>query len=246
MRRPYETLYEDEHLIIVNKSPGLLTIPDRYQHDKENLSGLLAEKFGEIFIVHRLDRETSGVIMFAKNAAMHKQLSTLFESGDIDKRYMAILKGSPAIDEGIVETHIAPSEHVKGKMIVFKKGKWSKTGFRIKENYSDKFSLVELKLFTGRTHQIRVHMEYLGNPLLVDRLYTGVEAFYLSEIKKRKYRSSADHEERPLIARHSLHASSVSFSHPITKETIEVEAALPKDMRAVITQMRKVIGLVEA
>lgn len=245
MKKPYEILFEDDHLVIVNKAAGLLTIPDRYQHDKANLSGLMAARYGEIFIVHRLDRETSGAIMFAKDAETHKKLSAMFESGEINKYYLAILQGVPPLDEGLVETFIVPSETVKGKMMVYKKGKPSKTGFRVKENYDNKYSFVELKLFTGRTHQIRVHMEYLGNPLLVDYLYSKTSEFKLSQIKRRKFRLGKNEEERPLISRHTLHSSKVSFTHPITKESIEVEAPLPKDMRAVLNQMRKIVGVVE-
>lgn len=242
MKRDHEIVFEDDHIVVINKAAGLLTIPDRYQHDKRNLSSLMIERYGEIFVVHRIDRETSGLIMFAKDADTHKALSESFEENKIDKTYLAIVHGTPNPTENRIETFLVKSETERSKIIVFKKGKWSITDYKVLESYDHKYSLVEVKILTGRTHQIRVHMQHIGNPLLVDSKYSGKEEFKLSEIKKRKFRLQKNEIERPLISRHTLHAAKLGFNHPITGERMDFEAPLPKDMKAVINQMRKVIG----
>lgn len=245
MKKDHEIVFEDDHIVVVNKAPGLLTIPDRYQHDKRNLSSLMIAKYGEIFVVHRIDRETSGLIMFAKNAEAHKVLSEAFEENKIDKTYLTILQGTPNPLEDRIETFLVKSETERSKIMVFKKGKWSVTDYKVLESYDRKYSLVEVKILTGRTHQIRVHMKHIGNPLLVDSKYSNKEEFKLSEIKRRKFRLKKDEIERPLITRHTLHAAQLGFDHPSTGERMNFEVPLPKDMKAVVNQMRKVVGIVE-
>lgn len=243
MKRDHEIIFEDQHIVVVNKSAGLLTIPDRYQHDKRNLSSLLIKKYGEIFVVHRIDRETSGLIIFAKDADTHKSLSEAFEENKIEKTYLALVQGIPNPLENRIETFLVKSETERSKIIVFKKGKWSITDYKVLESYDKKYSLVEVKILTGRTHQIRVHMQHIGNPLLVDSKYSNKDEFKLSEIKKRKFRLAKDEEERPLITRHTLHAAKIGFTHPSTGKRMDFEVPLPKDMKAVVNQMRKVIGI---
>ena len=245
MKKDHEIVFEDDHIVVVNKSAGLLTIPDRYQHDKRNLSSLMIERYGEIFVVHRIDRETSGLIMFAKNSEAHKELSEAFGERKIHKTYLAIVQGTPTPLEGRIETFLVKSETERSKIIVFKKGKWSITDYKVLESYDRKYSLVEVIILTGRTHQIRVHMKHIGNPLLVDCKYNNKEEFKLSEIKRRKFRLGKNQEERPLITRHTLHAATLGFDHPITGEHMDFHIPLPKDMKAVVNQMRKVVGIVE-
>ena len=244
MKKDHEIVFEDDHIVVVNKSAGLLTIPDRYQHDKRNLSSLMIERYGEIFVVHRIDRETSGLIMFAKNGEAHKELSEAFIERKIQKTYLAIVQGTPTPLEDRIETFLVKSETERSKIIVFKKGKWSITDYKVLESYDRKYSLVEVIILTGRTHQIRVHMKHIGNPLLVDSKYNNKEEFKLSEIKKRKFRLGKDQEERPLITRHTLHSAKLGFDHPITGEHMDFDIPLPKDMKAVVNQMRKVVGIV--
>ncbi len=244
MKKDHEIIFEDDYLVVVNKSAGLLTIPDRYQHDKRNLSSLMIKAYEEIFVVHRIDRETSGLIIFAKDAQTHKSLSEAFEENKIDKTYLALVQGTPKPLENRIETFLVKSETERSKIIVFKKGKWSITDYKVLESYDKKYSLVEVKILTGRTHQIRVHMQHIGNPLLVDSKYSNKDEFKLSEIKKRKFRLQKNEEERPLITRHTLHAAKIGFTHPSTGERMDFEVPLPKDMKAVVNQMRKVIGVV--
>jgi len=222
LKRDHEIVYEDDNIVVVNKAAGLLTIPDRYQHDKRNLSSLMIDRYGEIFVVHRIDRETSGLIMFAKDADTHKSLSEAFEENKIDKTYLAIVQGCPRPAENRIETFLVKSETERSKIIVFKKGKWSVTDYKVLENYDNKYSLVEVKILTGRTHQIRVHMKHIGNPLLVDSKYSDKEEFKLSEIKKRKFRLQKDEIERPLISRHSLHAMKLGFEATLPQYVVRI------------------------
>jgi len=120
LKRDHEIVFEDDHIVVVNKAAGLLTIPDRYQHDKRNLSSLMIDKYGEIFVVHRIDRETSGLIMFAKNAETHKALSEAFEENKIDKTYLALVQGTPNPLEDRIETFLVKSETERSKIMVFK------------------------------------------------------------------------------------------------------------------------------
>ena len=158
-----------------------------------------------------------------------------FESRSIEKVYLAIVDGTPP-EEGSIDLPIVESTSKRGKMMTAKKGMDSLTTF-ISLDHFGKFSLLKVHLHTGRQHQIRVHMAAIGHPLMVDRLYGRRSEFFLSEIK-RKYRRSGD-SERPLMARHTLHASSIRFQHPESKEELFFEVELPKDMRAVLNQLKK-------
>ncbi|MCB0641442.1 MAG: RluA family pseudouridine synthase, partial [Phaeodactylibacter sp.] len=152
-----DILFEDEHFILVNKESGLLSIPDRYNADRPNLLHALqaVRPEAEILTVHRLDRETSGAICFAKHAEAHRLLSRLFENREVRKIYRALVLGKLPLDEGSIEEPIAPSEQ-KGRMIVAPWGKPSVTFFKVLERFKQ-HTLVAVNLATGRTHQIRVH-----------------------------------------------------------------------------------------
>jgi 23S rRNA pseudouridine1911/1915/1917 synthase len=234
---PFSILYEDEYLIVVNKPAPFLTIPDRFNHDALNLSSLLKETYGDIFVVHRLDRETSGVILFAKNAEIHRTLSCAFENREVQKEYQAFVQGIPHEKEG--EIHLSIDEHPshKGTMIISKKGKDSVTKYSVAEEYG-KNALLNVFPLTGRTHQIRIHLKALGCPLMVDSVYGERSELYLSEIK-RGYRTGKDAEEKPFISRCTLHARSLSFTHPVHGTSMVVEAPLPKDLNALLNQLRK-------
>ncbi|MEM8523503.1 MAG: RluA family pseudouridine synthase [Bacteroidota bacterium] len=238
MKKSYQTIYEDDQLIIVNKFAPFLTIPDRFNSDKVNLYNLLKAKYGEIFIVHRLDMETSGVICFAKMAEAHQNLSRQFQDRTTTKIYQAIVRGKVAEESGQIEAPIAAHLHIAGKMTTHKKGKPSLTHYKVLERFQ-RYSLVELDLKTGRTHQIRVHLKSIGHPLAVDKMYANNEAFFLSEIKKRSYKTGKYEEERPLMNRLTLHACRLSIQHPKTQEKLIFEAPLPKDFRAMLQQLRK-------
>ena len=231
--------YEDEHLLVVNKPSGLLTIPDRFGN-KESLQAELEKRYGKVFVVHRLDRETSGILCFARNEAAHRHLSMQFEHHSTDKFYHTLVDGVLHHEEGEINKPIGEHPTIPGKMVVASWGKPSLTFYRALEHFAH-FTLVETLIKTGRTHQIRVHLQHIGYPLAVDAVYGRREAFFLSEIKGKKYKSGkfTDEEEKPLMARSSLHSSRLRLDHPVTEERLEFRSELPKDFAAVLNQLRK-------
>lgn len=239
MKNNIEIIFEDEYMIAVNKEPGVLTLPDRFNPNLPNLVSFLKAKHPDVIPVHRIDKFTSGINLFAKNAESHKALSQIFESRDIEKYYTAIVDGCPSPESGRIDVPLAESTTTRGKMLVHKRGKPSITDYKIIKNFKS-FSQIYIRIHTGRMHQIRVHMQYLGNPLIVDALYGNRQAFFLSEIKNKKFKlSKFEDNERPLLTRQPLHAQKLIFVHPITEQKIEISAPIPKDMQAVISQMEK-------
>jgi 23S rRNA pseudouridine1911/1915/1917 synthase len=233
----FTILYEDEYCIAVNKSAPFLTIPDRFNHDALNLSSLLKEIYGDMFVVHRLDRETSGVILFAKNAEIHKALCCAFENREVQKEYQAFVQGIPHDKEGEINLSIDENPSKKGTMIISKKGKESVTKYSVAEEFG-KYALLSVFPLTGRTHQIRIHLKALGYPLMVDSVYGERGELYLSEIK-RGYRYGKDTEEKAFVSRCTLHARSLTFTHPVHGTAMMIEAPLPKDLNALLNQLRK-------
>ena len=238
LKKKLDIIFEDDHIVVVNKPAGMLTLQDRYSPDKPNLAKLLSNSYPEIFTVHRLDKETSGILLFAKNEKAHKKFSQLFEKRKIQKFYLTVVDGKPFEPTGTIDKKIAPTPNHKDRMRIDKRGKESITKYKVLESFKD-FSLLEVEILTGRTHQIRVHLESEGIPLSSDPMYSRRTALFASDIKGRKFRAKKNIEERPLIGRSILHAWKLSFEHPITKETIDLEAAIPKDIRAVVNQLKK-------
>jgi 23S rRNA pseudouridine1911/1915/1917 synthase len=236
----YELLYSDDDLLVVNKPSGLLTIPDRSGGEKDNLLAQLQRDFPRVMTVHRLDRETSGVLCFARHEAAHRHLSMQFEKHTVDKYYLALVNGVLHHEEGEIDKPIGEHPTIAGKMaIVFAGGKPSLTFYRISERFKH-FTLAEALLKTGRTHQVRLHFQSIGYALAVDPLYGRRTAFYLSEIKGKKYKSGKfSEEERPLIDRTTLHAFRLRLDHPTTNERVEFRCELPKDFSALLNQLRK-------
>mgnify|MGYP001382713447 CR=1 FL=1 len=238
LNKNIEILFEDESIVAVHKPAGILSIPDRFNPALPNLLHLLLRKYNEIIPVHRLDKYTSGVNIFAKTADAHKNLSLQFETGSIGKFYYAIVDRVPDPKEGEINAAIGESQSKRGKMVVLKKGKPCLTRYRVIESYRN-FSWLELQLFTGRTHQIRVHLQYIGHPLVVDSLYGKRESLNIAEIKTFGFKSGNDHTVTPLLDRQPLHAHAIEFDNPITGLRMRLEAPLPKDMKACISQLKK-------
>lgn len=238
MKKQPIIIFEDEDLIIVNKPENYLTIPARFKKDLPNVYHWLQRDRTEVYIVHRLDRETSGILCFAKTESSHKNLSKQFQERTVEKRYLALVDGIPTKEEGFIDKPIAENMAQRGKMIIAKRGKPSQTSYKVVETFRN-FSLLEAHIHTGRTHQIRVHFQFIGHPLAVDVLYGRREGFHLSEVKGKKYQQGKHEEERPLMSRSTLHASKLVFNHPVTNEELVFEAALPKDFGAVLKQLRR-------
>lgn len=233
MKNRFEIVFEDEDLILVNKPAGILSIPDRYDPNRKNLYQTLQKNRSQVFIVHRLDRQTSGLIIFAKNSIAHKLLQEQFEGNKVEKYYQCIVHGVPP-REGQIEVPIKMHPHKK-LMITHPKGKPSKTAYSVVEDFK-RYAFLQVQIHTGRTHQIRVHFQSIHHPLLVDPEYGGLERFFLSSIKTR-YRGRE--EEKPLLERVALHAWKISFDHPRSNQKLTYESSLPKDLKAVVQQMRK-------
>ncbi len=210
-------IYEDEQLIVVDKPAGLSVLPDGWEKDSEYLVKLLEEQYGNpstgsgprIFIVHRLDKITSGVMVFARDAETHRALNIQFENHDAQKTYHAIVEGNPKWDEKVAKHPLRADVGKKHRTAVDdKNGKPSETRFRvIKRNQES--ALVEAKPLTGRTHQIRVHAYALGHPLVEDFLYGARDMYGFG---------------RPM-----LHAQTLSFIHPATNERVKFSAPHPAD-----------------
>lgn len=230
-------IFENEDFIAVNKAAGMLTIPDRHDETQFSLYKILLQQYSKIFIVHRLDRDTSGIVLFAKNEASHKYLSQLFENRNIEKIYLGIIRGSMPDKSGSINEAIAEHPVLKGVMTVNKKGKPSLTVYKVLEDYGI-YSFVEFNIHSGRTHQIRVHTKFAGHPIACDAVYGDGKAVMLSSFKKKYKLSLHDEEERPLINRLALHSYQLIFKDA-HKNIHTLEAPLPKDMKALIQQLKK-------
>lgn len=237
MKKP-EILYADASIAIVNKPADYLSIPDRYQVDKPNLTVWLQKEIGEIFTVHRLDKDTSGVICFARTPTAHQSISLQFEQRLAKKKYLAIVDGQMESESGEIDFPIARDPAKPGRMVINKKGKASLSAYNCIESFQH-FSLLEVAIHTGRTHQIRIHLSAIGHPLAVDPFYGRRSEFFLSEVKKRKYQLGKFETERPLLSRTPLHSVELSFEHPDTKLPVTFSADVPKDMDAMLKQLRK-------
>jgi 23S rRNA pseudouridine1911/1915/1917 synthase len=233
----FSIMFENNDFVVVDKPSGLLSIPDR-EGDEVSLKRLLKDKYGEIFTVHRLDKETSGIIVFAKNEESHKFLSQSFEDRNVEKYYQGIVKGTLPEKEKTIDAPIAQNSVKKTLMIIHKRGKESVTDYKVLEEFG-KFTLVEFRIHTGRTHQIRVHMQHEGHPIVCDHLYGDGEPVLLSSIKKNYNLSKNELEERPLLNRLALHAQRLKFKDKKGKQ-FDFQAELPKDLRACLQQLRKI------
>lgn len=238
MKKKVHILHEDTDLVIVNKPADYLSIPDRHNATKPNVLGFLNHQFGKVFTVHRLDKATSGILCFAKNEVAHKHLSKQFQERTVEKIYYALVDGILHPTEGEIDHSIAPHPARPGKMMVSNKGKKSLTIYQVVEQFQT-VALVEANIKTGRTHQIRVHFESIGFPLVVDEMYGNRTEFRLSEIKRKKFKLGKNQEERPLMTRTTLHAFRLELTHPTTLKQLNFEAPLPKDFAAVLKQLRK-------
>jgi 23S rRNA pseudouridine1911/1915/1917 synthase len=238
MQRPaLDIVWENELLVALNKPAGMLSIPDRHDAELPSLQKMLIERYGTIFTVHRLDKDTSGLILFARDAATHQYLSQLFERHEVAKYYTGIVLGRPANPSGTIDAPIAEHPTLKGQMVVHRKGKPSVTDYTVAETLGP-FSVIRFRIHTGRTHQIRVHAKHIGHPIACDPLYGDHKPILLSAIKKKYKAGKHAEEERPLLNRLALHASSLQLELP-TGEPLQLEAPFPKDMRALLQQLQK-------
>lgn len=199
-----DILYQDEHLIIVNKPSGLLSVPGRGEDKQDCMLSRLASEYPDVLTVHRLDMSTSGILIFALNKDIQRGLGALFEQRKIYKRYIAKVQGKVLNNNGIIEQPLITDWPNRPKQkIDYASGKPSTTRYTLKSHNKDNTSVVLLEPVTGRSHQLRVHMSSLGNPILGDELYG-------TDVSK----SASD--------RLLLHAESIKFTHPATQLLIDL------------------------
>lgn len=211
-------LFEDQHLLVLDKPAGLPVLPDGWEKDAPYLVKMLEERYGKIFIVHRLDKTTSGVMVFARDAETHRSLSMQFESHEAQKIYHAIMAGNPKWEEKVTKFPLRVNVGHKHRTVVDDRtGKPSETRFKILKRYQAAAE-VEAQLMTGRTHQIRVHASALGHPLIGDVLYGA--------------------QETSVIKRPALHAYSLTFIHPISNERVIFSAKHPHDFDNALKRLR--------
>ena len=227
---------ETNDFIALNKPSGLLSIPDR-KGIEISLKVLLKEKYGDIFTVHRLDKETSGLIVFAKNEIAHKHLSLQFENRQTKKIYQGLVMDSLMDKKGSIVFPIMEHPALNGTMIVHRKGKESMTDYEVLEDFGI-YSWLQFRIHTGRTHQIRVHMKETGHPVVCDTLYGDGKPVLVSSLKSKFKLSKDAEEEKPILNRLALHAYQITFKDTSGK-LIELEAPLPKDIRATLQQLAK-------
>jgi pseudouridine synthase, RluA family len=202
-------LFEDHYLLVVDKPAGIPVLPDGWEPDAPYLAKILEEKHGKIFIVHRLDKVTSGAMIFARDAETHRALNIQFEKHEVQKVYHAIIEGNPKWEEKTTKLLLRINVGHKHRTVVDdRNGKPSETRFKILKRYPSS-AWVEASPLTGRTHQIRVHAAALGHPLLGDGLYGA--------------------EKTSMIERPALHAYSLTFTHPVSHEKVVFTAKHPQD-----------------
>lgn len=239
-------LYIDEDLLAVDKPPGVLSAPGRAWETSvpELLRGRCGLTADEPFrIVQRLDKDTSGLIVYARTLEAQRSLVRQFEHRLVEKVYLALVSGHVEQD-GEIDLPLNLEKVGDRVRIARRHGKPALTSYRVLERLPGN-TLLECRPRTGRTHQIRVHLAAIGHPLTVDPHYGGGEALLLSHYKHR-YRLNRTGQERPLMDRLTLHAHKLTFEHPRTGQRLTLEAPLPKDFRAALTQLRRVAALPNA
>lgn len=240
---PLDVIYEDDDLLVINKPVGMVVHPAVGHHTGtlvnallyhcgEGLSGINGVK--RPGIVHRLDKDTSGLMMVAKNDFAHHHLSEQLQDRSLSRGYLALVLGVPFPPRGRVETMIGRHQTNRLKMAVHNHaGRDAATNYAVVEVYRDALSLIECHLETGRTHQIRVHMEHIGHPLIGDALYGAQTTKITSKLKKADF-DDAVKTQILNFPHQALHAAEISFIHPRTEEEMHFECALPADMAALI------------
>jgi len=257
---PLDIVYEDEALVVINKAAGMITHPGKANY-RGTLAGALQFHFDGLSdlagklrpgIVHRLDRDTSGLIVVAKDNQVHHALSRQFERREVTKEYRAIVWGVIASDSALIDTFVRVNSKRREAMMICEAGgnaRHAVTLYEVLERFFD-FTYVRLLPRTGRTHQLRVHMRHLGHSIVADRLYGGRASLtrqYLAgdadpTTLSRKGRRSAERSpsaaDDTLISRQALHAFRLAFRHPATGEPVAFEAPLPPDMENTLSVLR--------
>jgi 23S rRNA pseudouridine955/2504/2580 synthase/23S rRNA pseudouridine1911/1915/1917 synthase len=238
MKEKANILFQNDTIVAIYKPPGLLSIPDRYDENKPSAAQWLIQKFPSARPLHRLDFETSGVLLFCTSPDAFGWYSDQFENRIISKIYVAITEGRFQQQEGIIDQPLFTQTN--GKVIISSRGKPSQTQWKISEQFLN-HTFLELNPMTGRTHQIRVHLSSINHPIVGDAVYGSSGPLYLSDIKGRKkyHLSKNAEEEAPLLMRTALHAAAIRFVDYVSKEQMTIECPVPKDMKVSLIKLRQ-------
>jgi 23S rRNA pseudouridine1911/1915/1917 synthase len=239
---PLTVLYEDDDMVAINKSPGMVVHPSR-GHWSGTLTSALAFHFDSLStaggtnrpgIVHRLDRDTSGVIVIAKHDQAHAGLSIQFEARTTEKEYFALCYGNVDRDRDIVDQPIGPHPYQREKMAIrvgHPDSKEAQTFYEVAERF-DGYTAIKALPKTGRTHQIRIHLAHVGTPIVCDRMYAGRAVLTRGEVRMRR------EDDDVLLQRQALHARRLRINHPLSGKTLEFVAELPDDLQQVLEELR--------
>lgn len=228
---PLNVIFEDKHLIVLNKAAGMVVHPGTNTGEDTMVHALLSHCAGELSgiggverpgIVHRLDKETSGLLVVAKNDAAHRALSDQFASRTLTKEYIALVSGVPKAGSGTIDSAISRHPVHRHRMTVGEGGRPSRTDWTVEKKFGGLAALVRCRIHTGRTHQIRVHLKSIGHPLLGDPTY-----------------GWKPNPALPVPPRVMLHAEHLVFTHPVTGKVMDLNAPLPKDFKQLLTALRK-------
>jgi 23S rRNA pseudouridine1911/1915/1917 synthase len=268
---PLDVLFEDDSLVVINKAAGMIVHPGR-GNSRGTLAAAVQFHFNRLSdtagrhrpgIVHRLDRDTTGVILIAKDNQVHQKLSGQFERREVRKEYRAIVRGVPRLESDLIRTFMTTSPRAREKMVVCPEGGTARealTFYRTAATFGA-FSLLELHPRTGRTHQLRVHLQHLGTPIVADALYTGQPSLtWLDvllaarrttshrpalerELEAAESGSRQDPSADVLIARQALHAFRLTFQHPRSGQEMTIEAPLPDDFQRTLAALQRVAAM---